>query len=553
MKKQIFILVQALAFISMYAQVPQKMSYQAVIRDSDDNLVTNTEIGMRVTILEGSVGIEVYQEIFDPNPVTNDNGLVTLEIGSGTPTIGSFEDINWENGHISIKTETDPTGGTNYTITGQSQLLSVPYALYSKTTETYSETDPVFTATPASGITSGEISNWNTAYGWGNHSLAGYLTSYSETDPLFNAHPASGITSTLINNWNTAYGWGNHATAGYLTSAWLPTGNSGTISGTNFLGTLDNQALDFRTNNVLRTRITTKGQIETFGTGLSVFIGEDAGDADDLTDNGNVFIGYQSGINNTTGYNNIALGWQAFDHNTSGNLNVAMGLKALSYNTNGEYNVALGYNAMYQALGSYNVCVGMTSGYNGTLTNCTFVGRAVPASGGTYNNSSGFGYYTPISGNNQVHLGNSSVTNIQGQVNWGTYSDLRIKKDVLQNVPGLNFIRELRPITYYYDIEKENQILGCIDTSEWTGKHDIEKIRFSGFIAQEVEEAALKAGYDFSGIDKSSVENGGLYSLRYAEFVVPLVKAVQEQQEMIEQLNKQNEELLKRIEVLEKK
>ena len=84
--------------------------------------------------------------------------------------------------------------------------------------EPYMETDPVFTAHPASGITVGNIGNWNAAYGWGNHATAGYLTSYTETDPIFGAHPASGITVVSIGNWNTAYGWGNHATAGYLTS-----------------------------------------------------------------------------------------------------------------------------------------------------------------------------------------------------------------------------------------------------------------------------------------------------------------------------------------------
>lgn len=84
-----------------------------------------------------------------------------------------------------------------------------------------SETDPVFTASPAQGITSTNITNWNAAFGWGNHALAGYLTSLSETDPVFGASIASGITGTNISNWNTAYGWGNHASSGYLTSATL--------------------------------------------------------------------------------------------------------------------------------------------------------------------------------------------------------------------------------------------------------------------------------------------------------------------------------------------
>ena len=72
---------------------------------------------------------------------------------------------------------------------------------------------------PSSGTGAGtrKDANWDTAYGWGNHASAGYLTSYTETDPVFSAHAASGVTSTKISNWDTAYGWGDHASAGYLT------------------------------------------------------------------------------------------------------------------------------------------------------------------------------------------------------------------------------------------------------------------------------------------------------------------------------------------------
>ena len=82
----------------------------------------------------------------------------------------------------------------------------------------YTETDPIFLASPAYQVTSQKITNWDTAYGWGDHASAGYLTSYTETDPIFSASPASGITLQNITNWNTAYGWGNHASAGYLTT-----------------------------------------------------------------------------------------------------------------------------------------------------------------------------------------------------------------------------------------------------------------------------------------------------------------------------------------------
>ena len=82
----------------------------------------------------------------------------------------------------------------------------------------YTETDPIFLAHPAYQVTSQKITNWDTAYGWGNHASAGYLTTYTETDPIFSASPASGITLQNITNWNAAYGWGNHATQGYITS-----------------------------------------------------------------------------------------------------------------------------------------------------------------------------------------------------------------------------------------------------------------------------------------------------------------------------------------------
>jgi hypothetical protein len=280
--------------------------------------------------LEGSeTGAVVYKEIYNPNPQTNLNGLVTIEIGGGIPITGTFTDIDWSAGTYFIKTETDPTGGTTYTIIGTSQILSVPYALFSKKAQTAdyksltnlpnlssyltSESDPVFAGHPANGINSTLIGNWNTAFSWGNHaglyrqityvptwadvtgkptfalvatsgnysdlsntpslfsgsyndltnkpslfdgdwtsltgkptfatvatsgnyndlmnlpalfngtweSLTGKPTTisgYGITDAMTTVHPANGITSTLISNWSTAYSWGNHANAGYLTS-----------------------------------------------------------------------------------------------------------------------------------------------------------------------------------------------------------------------------------------------------------------------------------------------------------------------------------------------
>ena len=129
MNKFYTLLAAILLTTSTFAQAPEKMSYQAVVRNSGDALVANQAVGMRISILQTTAtGTAVYVET--QTPTTNINGLVSLEIGTGTPVTGTFAAINWENGPYFIKTETDPTGSTTYTITGTSQLMSVPYALY---------------------------------------------------------------------------------------------------------------------------------------------------------------------------------------------------------------------------------------------------------------------------------------------------------------------------------------------------------------------------------------------------------------------------------------
>jgi len=133
--KKLFTLMAVTALaIAAFAQSPQKMSYQCVVRNSSGALVPNQAVGMRISILKGSATeTVVFSETYSPNPQTNANGLVTVEIGSGTASVGTFAGIDWSVGPYFLKTETDPAGGTTYTITGTSQLLSVPYALYAKT------------------------------------------------------------------------------------------------------------------------------------------------------------------------------------------------------------------------------------------------------------------------------------------------------------------------------------------------------------------------------------------------------------------------------------
>jgi len=171
------------------AQSPEKMSYQAVIRNNSDQLVINQSVGMQISILQGSTsGTAMYVETL--TPTTNANGLVSIEIGGGTAVSGNFSTIDWANGPYFIKTETDPAGGTNYTITGISQLLSVPYAFHSKTAEsvtgTLNETDPVFSGSEAANITATDITKLNNLSGTntGDQDLSGLATKTQLSDSI---------------------------------------------------------------------------------------------------------------------------------------------------------------------------------------------------------------------------------------------------------------------------------------------------------------------------------------------------------------------------------
>ncbi|MES2836115.1 MAG: tail fiber domain-containing protein [Bacteroidota bacterium] len=373
------------------------------------------------------------------------------------------------------------------------------------------------------------------------------------------------------------------------TDFWGLNGNVGTNSSSNFIGTTDEQAFTIRTNNIPRTRITTKGQIEVLNTGQSVFIGEEAGLNDDLLLRKNVFVGtsagrsntsgefntgngYQALYSNTTGYGNTATGTRALASNTTGIENVASGYYALRYNTTGNSNMAYGswslysnttgygnstigssvlfYNSTgyyntgggihalrYNTEGYLNTALGVNALFQNTTGNYnTALGANAFLSGATYSNSTALGYATAITASNQVRVGNANVTSIGGQVGWTTVSDARFKKDIHETVPGLAFILKLRPVTYHLDVDNIEKFLKTPDSLR---KKELEVIKSkmlqTGFIAQEVESAAQEIGYDFSGVDKPKNEND-YYGLRYAEFTVPLIKAVQEQQEIINDL-----------------
>ena len=161
--------------VSVFAQAPQKFTYQAVVRNANNMLVVNAPVGVRVSILQGGVnGTLVYMET--QTPFTNANGLITLQIGGGNVQQGNFADIDWSGGSYFLKTETDPDGGSNYSLTSTQQLLSVPYALYAKEAANgFSGDYNDLTNTPQIPQIPADVSAFNND--------AGYITGYSETDP----------------------------------------------------------------------------------------------------------------------------------------------------------------------------------------------------------------------------------------------------------------------------------------------------------------------------------------------------------------------------------
>ncbi|WP_431216120.1 tail fiber domain-containing protein [Puia sp. P3] len=242
---------------------------------------------------------------------------------------------------------------------------------------------------------------------------------------------------------------------------------------------------------------------------------------------------------NSTGYDNVAAGSSAMINNTYGAFNTAIGMRALARTTGSQYNTAVGY----QAGGNYDM------GYNNTM-----LGALTDITQDGLYNCIAIGYDVICTASSQARIGNASTNSIGGQVGWSTLSDGRVKKNINANVKGLDFIMKLRPVTYNLDVEsldrRASARTGASSTVMAASLAERKARVFSGFVAQEVEAAAGEAGYDFSGIDKPKNDQD-YYGLRYGSFVVPLVKAIQEQQQSIELLKKENGDLRQKIAALE--
>lgn len=260
------------------------------------------------------------------------------------------------------------------------------------------------------------------------------------------------------------------------------------------------------------------------------------------TGHSNTAAGLNALTANTSGTHNTAVGVNALDANTSGSQNTAVGFNALNANITGAYNTAVGMDALFNATDSTNTAVGFQAGLTITTGDKnTFWGYTADASSGTLTNATAIGNGAVANASDDIRLGNTSIQTLRCNQTVITTSDRRIKNNIKENVPGLSFINLLKPVTYHLDIHKQNAMEGYrmkrdsagnptneIDTLFWSSKYDIEKVQYTGFIAQQVDSAAQQIGYDFSGVYKPKNATKDVYGLKYSDFVVPLIKAVQE-------------------------
>jgi hypothetical protein len=494
---------------NVFSQAPQKFKYQSIARNASGLELASSPIGIRFSVRDLSVsGTIVYQETHAVT--TNTFGLFSINVGEGTASIGTIGSVDWANGSKYLEVEADLTGGTSYTPFGTSELLSVPYALYAHSSGT-----PLLPVGNAPGNTpywdgSAWIVNSSNIYNNGGFVGIGTATPVQRLHVNGNMNIVAD-SSYMINNRKIL--WAN-GTANLFVG--FNAGSSNTIG-------FNNSFIGYNS-----------GILNSVGS-QNTFVGTETGSAN-IDGMMNSFLGRRAGFSNTNGNENTFIGAYAGQSNTEGLHNSFLGVTTGSANTLGSENTFIGAHAGYfNDLGSYNTFIGNFAGEANTSGNYnTFLGFEADASSGNLTNASALGYGAVVNSSNSVIIGNTSVTSIGGQVSWSTFSDKRLKKNIRPNELGLNFISRLEPVYYNYKAE---------------GQQGIE---YSGLIAQDVEKILTDLNASFSGIVKPTHEKD-YYSIRYGDFVIPLINAVQEQQVQIQQLQQENLLLLKRLESIEKK
>lgn len=466
-KIPIVLLLIILANSTNAQSVAQGINYQAIAEDATGNPVTNQSIGIKISIYSGSsTGILVWEETH--SATTNQFGLFSLVIGQGFNTgngaAANFSSINWGSANHYLKVSMDITGGASYIDMDNSQLLSVPYALYSL--KSGATTNPIsinnLLDADTTGTSIGKTLKWDgnlwkpakdnnsdtalyayTAKTAQNADTAMYATTATIDTALF-AYKSDtsnySNTSNLAKNANssmysdTAYYALNCANNN--TNDWHLTGNIGIVAPTNFIGTTNASDLVIKTNNIERLRMTSAGKLgmgTTTPTASIHFVGNDGLISEGTFGSGTAQspgfgtrmmwypkkAAFRAGYINAAQWDDANIGNYSY---ASGYSTTAKGIGAVamgqSCSAGDSCSVAMGY--MSNASGKYAVAMGnspVASGYAGVA-----LGRGTTASGYASSSigyhaiasgdmSTAFGYYTTASGNNSVAMGYRSNTN----------------------------------------------------------------------------------------------------------------------------------------------
>lgn len=482
--KRIFTLLTVSIFsTAIFAQAPEKVSYQAVLRDGSSNLIINQSVGLKVSVLQGSAtGTVAFSETH--NTSTNANGLVAVQIGDGSVSTGSMVAIDWANGPHFIKTEIDPAGGTNYSITQTSELLSVPYALHANTADSVTggvaETDPIYSAGPAAGITNSDITNWDNKL---SSEVDGSVTNEIQTLSFSN-------DTLSLSQANSVYLGGGGASLWNLANTNDLFHDAGSVK------------IGETQNNILFPAHLTVGDTGQ----ASVMIGH-AGNFNEVSSGKLVFtedVNYAAG---TCGFE--------FQLNGSANtLSMVSGCPSLSDTS-----------LVLTRTGDVRIPERMRIG-GGAALNPTATLDVVQF--GSLSSSNGVKFRTSTSGTDIWNIGTDASGNfgfmyngtLKSSINsstgaYATSSDQSLKTNITPITAVLSKVLQLKPARYQYKDSKDGDFA-------------------LGFMAQEVQPLFPEA-VTLAGNDKLAVY--------YSYFGVIAIKAIQEQQEIIEDQQQEIDEL----------
>jgi len=483
--------------------------------------VNDTKAG-RIGAIDGSVFLGVLAGATDD---LSNNKNTFIGGFSGTNTSTGFENVG-----VGFSSLSDNTTGTANIAVGSSALNA-------------NETGNYNSAVGFTSLQSNTSGEYNSAYGF-------WSQIDNESGNRNTAFGARTLTENIGGSNNVAVGYAalqrnttnDNTAVGYEALKNNTTGNENTATGY--------QTLHFNQTGFRNTAVGYEALYQNTGSNNTALGGSTL--KSNTSGSFNTAIGYGSLLENTSGSFNTSNGF-AMSSNTTGESNTAIGFTALTFNQTGSNNVALGYEALFNNTASDNTAIGYQSLKENTSGSFNTALGHTALFFGNYSNSTAIGFNAQLGSDNTVRLGNTAVGSIGGYANWTNVSDGRFKQNVKENVVGLEFIKKLRPVTYKLDMDALARFNKTPDSLRLRDAEQLKAAELqTGFIAQEVEQAAQEVGYDFHGVDKPKNENSH-YGLRYAEFVVPLVKAVQEQQEEIVQQNEKIEFQDKKTEQLRMK